>query len=800
MLAGLGALVKQHSRLVIAAWLGLAVALHLVAPRWNDVIRDGDLAYLPHSMPSVRGVQLLSEAFPDERGRSEMAIVVERPGQRLSTRDLLWSDSLAERFRAEAERLAIADVWNRNTDVVGDKLISRESKHGQAVVTLLKVQHEFMATANMGLLEEVQRIVSDARADAPQGLNVGVTGSAAIGGDMLSAAVESIRSTEWTTVFLVVVILLVVYRAPLMVLVPLVTIGVSLVISIDTLALLTQVSRLEGFDWWRFKVFATTKIFIVVILFGAGTDFCLFLIARYREELARGLSPQAAVAESVSRVGEALVGSALTTICGLAMMFFADFGKFASSGPAIAVCLVITLAACLSLAPALLVIGGKAVFWPFTMPTAATQKGSKAALQKSTHRSPGERFWNWAASAILARPGLLLITTLLLLAPFAYRGLSVDMTYDFLGELSASRPSVQGTNIARRHFTPGEMAPVTLLVYKPDGSFDEKEGERQIGRLTKTLYDMPGIESVRSLTEPTGDPPGYFQPFRRSGLKKIAAREHKITKARFLTPVESLAGEVARLDLVFKGEPFSKATVARLSELESWLDTQRGDANSPWHGAEFAFIGTTVGVRDLELVTGSDTRLIQQLVVLAVLGVLFALLRRPLVCMYLIASVLFSYLVTIGATQWFFAWLYGPTYHGLDWKVPIFLFVILIAVGQDYNIYLVTRVFEEQERLGPAAGLRRALATTGGIITSCGVIMAGTFISMTTGSLRGMVELGFALSLGILIDTCLVRPILVPTFLALFQRKDAPNAAAPTRGELASPTVPHLAERVVSGP
>jgi len=792
MLAGLGALVKQHSRLVIAAWLGLAVALHLIAPRWNDVIRDGDLAYLPHSMPSVRGVQLLSEAFPDERGRSEMAIIVERPGGRLSTRDLLWSDSLAERFRSEAERLAIADVWNRNTDVVGDKLVSRESKHGQAAVTLLKVQHEFMATANMGLLDEVQRIVSTARADAPAGLNVGVTGSAAIGGDMLGAAVESIRNTEWTTVLLVVVILLVVYRAPLMVLVPLVTIGVSLVISLNTLALLTQISRLEGFDWWRFKVFATTKIFVVVILFGAGTDFCLFLIARYREELARGLSPQAAVAESVSRVGEALVGSALTTICGLAMMFFADFGKFASSGPAIAVCLVITLAACLSLAPALLVIGGKAVFWPFAMPS--------AAAQKSTRRSPGERFWNWAAGAILWRPGLLLIATLLLLAPFAYRGLSVDMTYDFLGELSASRPSVQGTNLARRHFTPGEMAPVTLLVYKPDGSFDQKEGERQIGRLTKTLYDMPGIESVRSLTEPTGDPPGYFQPFRKSGLKKIAAREHKITKSRFLTPVESLAGEVARLDLVFKGEPFSKATVDQLSALESWLDQQRGDANSPWHGAEFAFIGTTVGVRDLELVTGSDTRLIQQLVVLAVLGVLFALLRRPLICIYLIATVLFSYLVTIGATQWFFAWLYGPTYYGLDWKVPIFLFVILIAVGQDYNIYLVTRVFEEQERLGPAAGLRRALATTGGIITSCGVIMAGTFISMTTGSLRGMVELGFALSLGILIDTGLVRPILVPTFLALLQRKDARHEAPTTPDAATKLAVPHLAERVVSGP
>ncbi len=768
----LGALIARRWLLVVVCWLVLAAGLHRVAPRWNDVTHDGDLAYLPASLPSVEGERLLNQAFPAQQSKSEMAVVVERPDGPLSTADLLWSDSLAELFRQHKDRLPIVEVRNRNTDVVGDKLTSRISANGQAAVTLLQIKNEFMAAGNIVLLDEVQRLLAEAQRTAPDGLNVGISGPAAVGGDMLRSAAESIKSTEMVTVALVVIILLLVYRAPLLVTIPLVTIGVSLFVSIDILALATQVSRLDGFSWWNFKVFTTTKIFIIVILFGAGTDFCLFLISRYKEELERGLNQAAAAAEAVGRVGSALVGSAMTTIVGLGTMYFADFGKFRNSGPAIAVCLAITLLACLTLAPALLCATGRAVFWPFGVRSRRTGEPARREIDEQ----PSSRFWEWASRVITAHPGLILVVSLLLLAPLAWRGLSVELTYDFLSELEPGSPSVQGAALAKRHFPAGEMAPITVLALKQDAHFNQPDGEREIRRLTKRFYELDGISAVRSMAEPTGDTPGYFQPFRSSGLKKLAARRHKITKSRFLTQVPELAGDVARFDLIFRDEPFSPQALQTLEGVEQFLDGLRDKPNSPWQGTKFAYVGTTVGVRDLARVTESDRWLIQKLVVLAVLAVLIVLLRRPLVCVYLILSVLFSYFVTIGLTQTYFSWLYAEAYHGLDWKVPIFLFVILIAVGEDYNIYLVTRVLEEQRQWGPIEGLRRAVARTGGIITGCGVIMAGTFISMASSSLRGMLELGFALALGVMLDTCVVRPILVPAFLALIERRGSGGA------------------------
>jgi RND superfamily putative drug exporter len=453
------------------------------------------------------------------------------------------------------------------------------------------------------------------------------------------------------------------------------------------------------------------------------------------------------------------------------MLYFARFGKFREAGLAIPLALALVLLATLTFSPSLLRLAGRWAFWPFHQPTPHQESATSTSWRTWLSGGGLPRLWDHIGHAILRRPRLLWLVTVLVLAPFAVvAGLtSQRVSYDLIGSLPADAPSVSGSEALQRHFPPGILGTTTVVLVNPKVDFNGEEGRQVIAQVTDRLKEDAedlGIAQVRSLTRPLGgvNPAPtmsdlHVDPEEAKAASDRSAREH------YLAALGGRARIGTRLEVVLATSPFSHQGIDSLDRIErSVRDALPAELRQE---TRIDTVGATASVRDLATVMREDRTRIELLVLASVFVVLVLLLRRLVVPIYLLLSVLFTYYATLGLTFLLFQALNPPGFVGLDWKVAIFLFTILIAVGEDYNIFLMARVHEEEEQFGSPRGITEALTRTGPIISSCGIIMAGTFASLLVGSLTEMKQLGFALAFGVLLDTFVVRPILVPAFLVL---------------------------------
>jgi RND superfamily putative drug exporter len=795
MFQRLGRFAAAHPWLICAAWLLAGAGVTLLAPSWDERAQDDDIRFLPARCDSVRGYHLLEQAFPQDVFASRAIFAVERRSGGLTEADLaLVDDAVADlqRLREEAPELGITRVCSHRDPFVGGRLLSIDRQCALVQVSLATPYMAQQTRAAVDRADECFRRHLEAAGPAESGLTVRATGAAGIGRDLVRAGGDSLEGTTLATVALVVVILLLVYRAPLLALVPLATIAGSVWVALKLLAACTLIPG--------FHLVHISRIFAVVMLYGAGTDYCLFLISRYREELARGRERGDAVARSVGGVGGALAASAGTVVCGLGLMGLAEFAKVRCGGPAIAVSLTVALLASLTLAPALLQILGRAAFWPCAMPR--LQPGER----------PRQPLWEAISRAVTARPALVWGAAVLLLLPLALLGLAVRPSYKATGELSPCCGSVEGLAVIQRHFTAGEVGPITVLLESPT-DWESKHGQAVLGHLSRGFAKLPNVAEVRSLTQPLGEPltgprappeprvqnlrGDLFKAVWRNVAQGLAdgmqrgAREFYLAK---LLPAAEGGGprHVTRLDVVLKTDPFDPRSLPTLDLIQTWLREELPRSTGPLGEVRAECYGVTANARDLAEVTESDRLRINVLVLAAIFLILLALVRRPGLAAYLLATVLFSYLATLGATTLAASLWHGRPLGEVDWRVPFFLFTILVAVGEDYNILLITRALQERKRHGADGGTRRALARTGGTITSCGLIMAGTFATLMLAGLHTLVQIGFALAFGVLLDTFVVRPFLVPPLTLWLWRREQRQveAEAPTLRLVRAPGPP----------
>ena len=763
-----GDFVSRRGIWVLGAWLALAGALWGLVP-WVDPARSESITYLPPEARSQQAAEALARHFPALAGQSEAVVIFERQGGPLTREDFGAIEESAKWFPRPAAGdpggLDLAGLHVRSPASIllsQNPLVSPPTGQGQAALVIVEVPANFVTIRSARVVQHIRSVL--AGQGLPAGLEAAVTGSSGYGADYALAAQRSNQRSFAVTIAAVLIILVVVYRAPLAAAVPLAAVSLAAAIVLKLL---------DVFSYWGLHAGTAERTFVFVLLYGAGTDYSLLLVSRYREFLRSGEPHRAAVAGAWAGTMRPIMASGLTNTVGLLALCAARFRIFQTTGPAVAMAMAVMMLAALSLVPALLALAGPVIFWPRRENRDTFHFPPRKMVTVPISRRASSRFWRGVAVLVTTRPLAVLAVCGAVLGAPAVAGARADWVYDQLTTLAPTYDAIRGKDMALRHWGVGQIAPVTVVL-ETKTPLTPPEWERLCRQLTARLSGVRGVEDVRGLTQPVGRtrsaataPAPSVLAVLADPLVRLAARKEYLSED----------GLGARLVVVLDHAALSREAMATAEAVRATAEKFLSPAPGRPAVAAVYLAGATPETDDLRDITTADFHRIAILVVAIIFAVLVALLRRAVTALFLAGCTVLSYLAALGVAQWVFVGLLGAS--GLDWKVQVFLFVVMVAVGVDYSIFLGARMVEELRRppvrsrppVPPGLAIRRAVIHTGPVISSCGVIMAATLGSLMTGDLALLHQLGFTLTLGMLMDTFLVRPLLVPAFAAVLWRR-----------------------------
>jgi putative drug exporter of the RND superfamily len=702
--------------IVLVAWIALAAAFGPLQTKLADVTVDDDAGALPEDSQSRQVTELLADRFPAGDPPRRAAIVVYH-------RDGKLTDADRQRVLAEAKELAevegaTGEVFTGFMEMAPPGLLSEQ---GDTVLTALGFPTDDPAELE-GPVEEIREIVD---VGEEGGLTVHVTGDAPLEVDFESEFEAGEAVLLYVTGVLVLLLLLLIYRSPVIAFVPLITVGIAYAVAGGVIYLLADGGTLDVTD--------VATALLLVLMFGAGTDYALLLVARYAEALRRTEDHHEALAIALPRAAPAMTASGLTVAAALLALLVADLGSTRNLGPVNAIGVVLVLLAGLTLLPALLAIVGRKGFWPSTKlvayrpdrietPQLLPGLGPLSLPMKAEDRHPSirerEGIWRKVGGRVLQRPGLALALTSIALALGAIGLTSYQSSGDFLAQFRSDVDSTEGFEILREDFPPGQLAPLTVMVEREDGPV--------------TPADMMEVQDRLKRFETLVGPAG--------------------------APDESEDKRIVSFNYAFTTDPYANETLDQVPEIRESLDDLGPDVR--------AIVGEASAVQyDIRELAQDDLELVVPVILAVILLILIGLLRAIVAPLYLMATVVLSFFGTLGLSLVFFKVFLDET--GYDPQLPTFAFMFLVALGVDYNIFLMDRVREESRKHGTSDGILRALTATGPVITSAGLILAGTFATLMTLPITILVEVGFAVALGVLIDTFIVRTVMVPAIVRL---------------------------------
>ena len=636
---------------------------------------------LPPSAESQVAAAVASRSFgtPDQQATASIVVA---DGNGLSSGDEAAIARLSAWLTSEPDVLRVGSAV--------------PSQDGQAVILPVT-----FSKSGAPLEGDVSDIEAHLDAIATGGLRASLTGEQVVTHDLAASATGQgagggFNPMRLATLVVILVILAFVFRAPLAVAVPLLSIGASLLVSIRLLPVVTGLLHLP--------YSAFTEPFAVAVTLGAGSNYGLFLISRYREALRAGRRGAAALEDAVDEVGHAVFFSAGTVIVATGLMAFAQLDLFRSLGPAVGVSVAVMLVSGLTLMPALARICGRALFWPLQVRPATGGRG----------------FWARTALATTEHPIVAVALGAALLAPLALAVGGLDPSFDTVRSLPTGTPSAEAYALLEQHF-PTRLATADILITGPEPLAGQGA---ELARVTTSLSREPLVSSV--------------------GQARLSAD-----------------GRTARIPASIAADPASSAAMDAAVALPT--ETHAILVGTPLSDDSVLVGGPAAANADERSLLGSDFRLMAVIVGVAIYAILALLLTDLLAPVYLLGSVVISSLAAMGAVVLVDRFLNQPVF----WTTPVFAFVFLVALGEDFNILLMNRMRREIGRHGLSAGIVEAVGKTGGVISSCGLVMAAAFLLLARSDVLIVQQIGLVVIIGILLDTFAVRPIIVPAIVRL---------------------------------
>ena len=656
---------------VLGVWLVILVVIGPLAGKFEDVQENDPADYLPGKAESVQAINELEE-FPS--GDISDAITVFNRDSGLTAGD-----------RAAIARTRVAINADRREGVgkTGPPILSED---GNAALLVTPITVEDGSNEAGELLVDATDDIKAIVEELPAGLEAKVTGPAGFSADAIDVFDSINGALLYATAALVLVLLIIIYRSPIFWLIP-----------FFSVILAEAISRGMGYLLAEAGVTVTGQSggILPVLVFGAGTDYALLLVSRYREELRRHEDKHDAVRVAMRRAGPAIVASAGTVMAALLTLSLAEVSGTAGLGPIGALGVGLAMVAMLTILPALLAITGRRAFWPFI-----PRVGSEGIDE--THGT-----WSRIAAWVGRGPRRVWIGTIavLLILCLGLTQLNNDLTSGngFRDDVD----SAEGQTLIEESFPAGANAPTNVVV-----------------------TDAAKLDAVR---DAVAQAPGVAE----------------------ISPEEEQGPTGTKLSVTLDEDPLSTAGFDLVPGIRAAAHDAGGDA---------ALVGgPTAEEYDLRQSAARDNRVIVPIALLLVLLILMALLRAVVAPLVLIGTVILSYGAALGIATFFFEHVFE--FPGLDPGLPLFAFVFLVALGIDYNIFLMARVREETLTHGTRDGMLRGLAVTGTVITSAGIVLAGTFSALAVLPLVSLTEIGFTIAVGVLIDTFIVRTLLVPALV-----------------------------------